>query len=204
MNLPEAIAHGARPSGRFSVLPPGTSVNTLPIPAGWRNLAGGKAPATPQVAAPPKSCTPAGCGNAALAAPIPRPLRGPRCLGAFPGVSSPLLLNPRLSSRLPPGWLRPVRHRFREAGNSLPQIPLPIRHFTEALPEVRKPIRHFTDTLPRLRRLIRHFRDALPGLRRPVRDFTDAVPRVRQPVRHLAEAPLRLFDHVFPLSVSVR
>lgn len=93
-----AIATGARPSGRFSVRPTGRSVNAFPLPEGGRNLAGGKVPA------PPTSCTPAGCWNAAHHTGVPRPLRGRRFMRAFPGVSSPPLLNPRLSSIIPPGW----------------------------------------------------------------------------------------------------
>lgn len=113
MNLTGAIAKGARPSGRFSVRLPDRSMSSAALPEGGRNLAGGKAPATPPVPAPPVSCTPAGCWKAAHQAGVPRPLRGRRTLGAFPGVSSPALLNPRLSSPLPPGELHSATHRSR-------------------------------------------------------------------------------------------
>ena len=97
------MATRPRPSGWFSILALEVSVRSATLPEGGRNLAGGKAPATPPVPAQPMSGTPEGCWKAAHHAGVPRPLRGRRTSGAFAGVSSPVLLNPRLSSPLPPG-----------------------------------------------------------------------------------------------------
>ena len=99
--------------------------------------------------------------------------------------------------------LSDIQRCSAELGIGLPDVPQAIRHLTNGLPSLPQPIPHFTNALQNPRQSIPHLTNALPNPRQSIPHLTNTLPNLRKPVSDVTNEVLWLFDHLFPLSVSV-